>query len=157
MKLANKFFSWFKYHFICTDVRALNAAIFIHSTPKGIIGKEYFVWRSQISFLADLSKSSYVPMLQRRTLSFSYIQRHNSIIGKEYFVWSSQFSFFSLFRLNFPFLYVGALNATFFVHSSPKCNIGKEYCVLSCQISSLFELRIWYVDMFFIWYVEVAN
>ena len=43
------FFSWFKHESIGPDVRVLNAAIFVHSTPNSIIGKGYFAWRSQMS------------------------------------------------------------------------------------------------------------
>ena len=53
----DKLFSLLKHEFICPDVRALNATIFVHSTLNSIIGKEYCVWRSQMSYLADLSKS----------------------------------------------------------------------------------------------------
>ena len=52
-------FSWFQYEFICPDVRALNATIFVYSTQNSIIGKEYCSWRSPMSVLADLSASSY--------------------------------------------------------------------------------------------------
>ena len=52
-------FSWFQYEFICPDVRALNATIFVYSTQNSIIGKEYCSWRSPMSVLADLSASSF--------------------------------------------------------------------------------------------------
>ena len=41
MKLKNKFFSWFKHDSIGPDARAMNATIFVHSTPNSIIGKGY--------------------------------------------------------------------------------------------------------------------
>ena len=75
MKIANELFSWFKHEFICLDVKGLNATIFAQSTPKTIIGKEYYVWWLQMSYLADLSTSSYVLMLERWKLPFSNIQR----------------------------------------------------------------------------------
>ena len=75
MKIANMLFSWFKHEFICPDVRALNATIFVHSTDKTIIGKKYCGLRLQMSYLADLSTNSYVLMLERWMLPFSYIQR----------------------------------------------------------------------------------
>ena len=68
-------FSWFKHEYIYPDVRALNATIFVHSTPNRIIGKGYCVWRLQICYLADSSTNSYVLMLKRWMLSFSYLQR----------------------------------------------------------------------------------
>ena len=53
----DKFFSLLKHELICPDVRALNATIFVHLTPNNIIGKGYCAWRSQMSYLADLSTS----------------------------------------------------------------------------------------------------
>ena len=75
MKIANELFSWYKHDSICPDVRALNATILVHSKPKTIIGKGYCVWRLQMSYLANLNRSSYVLMLERWMLPFSYIQR----------------------------------------------------------------------------------
>ena len=69
------FSSWFKHDFICPDVRALNPIIFVHSTPNSIIGRGYCVGRSQLSFLADLCTTSYVLILERWILPFSYFQR----------------------------------------------------------------------------------
>ena len=74
MEIANGLFSWFKNESICPDVRTLNATIFVHSTPKTFIGKEYCVWRSQMCCLGDLNTSSYVLMLERWMLPFSYIE-----------------------------------------------------------------------------------
>ena len=62
------------------DVRALNATIFVHSTPNSIIGKGYGAWRSRISFVADFNTSSYVLMLERWMLPFSYIQRKTVLL-----------------------------------------------------------------------------
>ena len=75
MKIASELFSWFKHQSIRPDVRALNATFLIHSTPNSIIGKGYCIWRSQMCYLADLDTSSYVVMLERWMLPFSYIQR----------------------------------------------------------------------------------
>ena len=74
MKKTNELFRCLKYEFICPHVWALNPTIFVHSTPNRIIGKEYWVWRLQISYLADLSTSPYVLMLERWMLPFSYIR-----------------------------------------------------------------------------------
>ena len=54
----DKLFSLLKHEFICPDVRALNATIFVHLTPNNIIGKVYCAWRSQMSYFADFCKSS---------------------------------------------------------------------------------------------------
>ena len=43
MRVTHEFFSSFNHEFICPGVRALNATIFVHSTPKSIIGKEYYI------------------------------------------------------------------------------------------------------------------
>ena len=83
MKIANVLFSWFKYEFICHDVRALNATFLVHLTPNSIIGKGYCVWRSQICILADLSASSYVLMLERQMLPLSYIQRATILLVRD--------------------------------------------------------------------------
>ena len=45
-----EFYSRFNHKFMCPDVRALNATIFVHSTPNSIIGKGYGAWRSRMSF-----------------------------------------------------------------------------------------------------------
>ena len=74
------FFSLFNHKFICPNVRALNAIIFEHSTSNSIIGKEYCVGRSQMSLLADLSTKSYVLILERWMLPFSYIQRKTVLL-----------------------------------------------------------------------------
>ena len=75
MKIANVLFSWFKYEFICPDVRALNATIMVHSTPNSIIDQGWCDEDDQWIFLADLRTSPYVLMLERWMLPFSYIQR----------------------------------------------------------------------------------
>ena len=41
----------------CPYVRALNATTFVRSTPNNSIGKDHYVWRLQMSYLADLSTS----------------------------------------------------------------------------------------------------
>ena len=74
MKITNMLFSWFKHKFICSDVSALNATIFVHSTPNRIIGKDYWVWGLQIIYLAVLSTSPYVLMLERWNRPFPNIQ-----------------------------------------------------------------------------------
>ena len=76
------FYRRFNHKFICPDVRALNATIFVHSTPNCTIGKEYWVSRLQISYLAVLSTSSYVLMLERWMLPFSYIQRQTVLLAR---------------------------------------------------------------------------
>ena len=61
IKIANELFSWFKHESICPDVRALNASIFIHSTPNSIIGKECCVWRSQMSLFSLFNHTFICP------------------------------------------------------------------------------------------------
>ena len=77
------FFSWCKNESICPNVRALNATIFIHSTPNSIFGKKYYVWRLQVSYLVDLSTSPYVLMLERWMLPFSYIRRPTVLLVRD--------------------------------------------------------------------------
>ena len=67
--------SWFTNESIYPNVRALNSTISVHSTPNSIIGKKYYVWRLQVSYLVDLSTSPYFLMLERWMLPFSYIRR----------------------------------------------------------------------------------
>ena len=50
--------------------------------PKTIIGKEYGVWRLQMSCLDDLNTSSYVLMLERWMLPFLYIQRTRLLLER---------------------------------------------------------------------------
>ena len=69
------FFILFNHQSICPAVRALNATFLVHSTSNSIIGKGYCVWRLQICYLADSNTNSYVLMLERWMLSFSYIKR----------------------------------------------------------------------------------
>ena len=68
-------FNWFKHELIYPDFRALNSTISVHSTPNSIIGKEYCVWRSQMSFFSLFNHQSLVLMLDRWMLPFSYIRR----------------------------------------------------------------------------------
>ena len=65
MKIPNVLFSGFKHESVYPDVRALNVAIVVHSTLNSIIGKEYGVWRLQMSCLADSITSPYSLMLER--------------------------------------------------------------------------------------------
>ena len=83
MKIANKLLSWYKDDSKCPDVRALNATIFVHSTPKTIIGKGYCAWRLQMSYLANLNRTSYVLMLERWMHPFSYIQRPTVLMARD--------------------------------------------------------------------------
>ena len=83
MKIANVLFSWFKYEFICPDVRALNATIFVHSTPNSIVGKNYYVWRLQVSYLVDFSTSPYILILERWMLPFWYIWRPTVLLIRD--------------------------------------------------------------------------
>ena len=73
-------FSWFTNESIYPNVRALNSTISVHSTPNSIIGKKYYVWRLQVSYLVDLSTSPYVLMLERWMLPFPYIQRQTVLL-----------------------------------------------------------------------------
>ena len=82
MKIANEFFSWFQYELICSDVKALNAIFYVHSTPNSIIGKGYCSWRSQMNYLADSSTSPYVRMLERWILPFPYIQCQTVLLAR---------------------------------------------------------------------------
>ena len=84
MKLKNKFFRWFKHDSIRPDVRALNATIFVDSTPNSIIGKEYYVWRSQMSFLSRFKHESIGPDGRALNATISVHSTPNSIIGKGY-------------------------------------------------------------------------
>ena len=77
------FSSWIKHAFICPDARVLNATIFVHSTPNSTIGKKYYVWRLQVSWLVDLSTSPYVFMLERWLLPFSYIRRPRLLLVRK--------------------------------------------------------------------------
>ena len=83
MKLKNKFFSWYKHESIDPDVRALDATIFVHSTPNSIIGRGYCAWRLQMSYLANLNRTSYVLMLERWMHPFSYIQRPKVLMARD--------------------------------------------------------------------------
>ena len=83
MKLKNKFFSWFKQEFMCPYIGALNPTTFGRSTPKNSIGKDHYVWRLQMSYLADTSTTPYVLMLERWMLPFSYIQRPRLLLVRD--------------------------------------------------------------------------
>ena len=86
-------FSLFKHEFICPDVRALNATIFVHSTPNSINGKEYCAWRSQMSVFSWFKHGfirPYVRALNATTLVHS---TPNNIIGMDHFVWRLQTSY----------------------------------------------------------------
>ena len=137
MKIINELFRWLKYEFICPHVRALNATIFVHSTPRTIICKEYCAWKLQMSYLADLSTNSYILILERWMLPFSYIQRATVFMGRYIVHKDNKWVFFSLFKHEFICPDVRALNATIVVHSTPKTIIGKEYSVWRLQISYL--------------------
>ena len=90
MKMTNELFSWFKHESICPDVRALNASIFIHSTPNSIIGKECCVWRSQMSFFSLFNDTFICSDVRAWNATFYVHSTPNSIIGKEYCIWRSQ-------------------------------------------------------------------
>ena len=77
------FSSWFKNESTCPNLRALNATIFVHSTPNNIIRKKYYVWRLQVSYLVDLSTSPYVLMLERWMLPFLYIRRPTVLLVRD--------------------------------------------------------------------------
>ena len=139
MKIAIELFSWFNQESICPDFRALNATIFVHSKPKTIICKQYWVWRLQISYLDDLSTSSYVLMLERWILAFSYIQRSTVLLE---WVLSLKIAnmLFSWFKHEFICPDVRVLNATIFIQSLPKSIIGKGNCGWRLQMSHLADL-----------------
>ena len=77
------FFSWCKNESICPNVRALNATIFIHSTPNSIVGKNYYVWRLQVSYLVDFGTSPYILILERWMLPFWYIWRPTVLLVRD--------------------------------------------------------------------------
>ena len=68
----------------CPYVRVLNATTFVRSTPNNSIGKDHYVWRLQMSYLADLSTTPYVLMLERWMLPFSYIQRPTLLLVRNF-------------------------------------------------------------------------
>ena len=165
----DKLFSLFKHEFICPDVRALNATIFVHSTPKTNICKGFCVWRLQMSCLAFLNRTSYVLMLERWMLSFSYMYRptvlmvRNSVHEDDKWVFLADLSTSSyvlmLERWMLPLSYiqrpttllvwsimcedcpyVRALNATTLVRSTPNNSIGKDHYVWRLQMSYLADL-----------------
>ena len=80
MKIVNKLFSWFKHDFMCPDVRALNATIFVHATPKPLLVGNIVYDDHNWVFLPDLNTSSYIPSLERWILPFPYIQRQTVLI-----------------------------------------------------------------------------
>ena len=113
MEIANGLFSWFKHKSICPDVKTLNATIFVHSTHKTVIRKEYCVWRLQMSYLADSSTSLYVLMLDSWMLPFLYIQRPRGLLERN-ILSEVQKYVFSWFKHEFICPDVRALNATKF-------------------------------------------
>ena len=136
------FFSWFKNESICPNVRALNATIFIHSTPNSIFGKKYYVWRLQVSYLVDLSTSPYVLMLERWMLPFSYIRRPTVLLVRDIVYEDRKWVLLTWFKHEFIFPDVRTLNATIFVHSTPNIIIGRGYCVGRSQKSFLAHLSM---------------
>ena len=110
------FFSLFNHESICPAVRALNATFLVHSTSNSIIGKGYCVWRLQICYLADSSTNSYVLMLERWMLSFSYFQRQIVLLVRNIVSEDQQWGFYRRFNHKFICPDVRALNATIFVH-----------------------------------------
>ena len=84
MKLKNKFFSSFKHKLICPDVSVLNATIFVDSTPNSIIGKDYYVWRSQMISFSWFKHESIGPDGSSLNATISVYSTPNSIIGKGY-------------------------------------------------------------------------
>ena len=97
------FLSWFKNESICPNVRALNATIFIHSTPNSIFGKKYYVWKLQVSYLVDLSTSPYVLMLERWMLPFSYIRRLTVLLVRN-IVFEDHKWFFLAYLITSPYI-----------------------------------------------------
>ena len=118
----------------------LNATIFVHSTPNTTIGKKYYVWRFQVSYVVDLSTSPYVPMMERWMLPFSYIRRPTVLLERVLCMEIAN-GLFSWFKNESICPDVRTLNATIFVHSTPKTFIGKEYCVWRSQMSCLGDLN----------------
>ena len=131
------FYRRFNHKFICPDVRALNATIFVDSTLNSIIGKGYCIWRSQMCYLADLNTSSYVLMLERWMLPFSYIQRPTVFLVRNIVSEDQQWGFYRRFNHKFICPDVRALNATIFVHSTLNSIIGKRYCLLRLHMNYL--------------------
>ena len=62
----------------------LSATIFIDSTPISIIGKEYYVWRSQMIFFSWFKHESIGPDVRALNATISVHSTPNSIIGKGY-------------------------------------------------------------------------
>ena len=140
MKIANELFSWFKHQFICPDVWAFKATIFVYSTPNSIISKGYCAGRSQMTFLSRFKNKFICSDVRALTATIFVHSTPNSVIGKGYCSWRSKMSFFSRFKHEFIFPYVRALNATIFVHSTLNSIIGKKYCVWRLQMSYLADL-----------------
>ena len=126
MKISNELFTWIYNESICPNVRVLNAAIFVHSTLKSIVGKKYCVWRWQMNYLADSSTSPYVLMLERWMLPFSYIQRPTVLLERELCMKISNELFTWIYNESIcP--NVRVLNAAIFVHSTPVLLVRKQY------------------------------
>ena len=87
------FFSWFKHEFICPHVRALNATIFVHSTPNNTIGKGYSAWRSQMSVFSWFKHEFICPYVRALNVTTFVRSTHNNSIGKDHYVWRLQISY----------------------------------------------------------------
>ena len=62
----------------------LNATIIVDSTPNSIIGKEYYVWRSQLNSFSWFKHESIGPDGSALNATISVHSTPNSIIGKGY-------------------------------------------------------------------------
>ena len=140
MTITNELFSWFKHESICPDVRALNSTISVHSTPNSIIGKEYCVWRLQMSFFSPFNHKFICPDVRALNATIFVHSTPNSIIDQGKCAWRSQMNFFSWFTNESICPNVRALNSTFSVHSTPNSNIGKKYYVWRLPVSYLADL-----------------
>ena len=76
------FFSWFKHELIYPDFRALNSTMSVHSTPNSIIGKEYCVWRSQMSFFSLFNHKFICPDVRALNATIFVHSTPNSIIDQ---------------------------------------------------------------------------
>ena len=123
------------------DIRALNATIFVHSTPNSIIGKGYFAWRSQMSSFSWFKLEFICPSVSALNATIFVHSTPNSINGKGYSSWRSQMSLLSWFKHKFICPDVRVLNATIFVHLTHKTSIGKGYCGWRLQMSYSADLR----------------
>ena len=78
-----------------------------------------------MSCLADLSTKSYVLILKRWMLPFSYIQRKIVLLVRIIVSEDHKWGFYSPFNHKFMCPDVRALNATIFVHSTPNIIIDQ--------------------------------